>query len=70
MKHLKYNAATLYKRPNGEIEVSNRDEAVSSFFYLLLDELFKLGTVPAIDIREYAKVALKSFRLEGDISVD
>jgi hypothetical protein len=64
------NAATLYKRPNGEIEVSNRDEAVSSFFYLLLDELFKLGTVPAIDIREYAKVALKSFRLEGDISVD
>lgn len=44
---------TIYKNGSG-ISASNSEEAVFSFFYLLLDELFKLGTVGAIDIRDYA----------------
>ena len=30
---------------------------------LLLDELFKLGTVAAIDIRDYADLSLESFEI-------
>lgn len=56
-------SATLHKRKSGVI-CSNKDEAIFSFFYLLLDELFKLGTVGAIDIRDYADSALESFSLE------
>lgn len=57
---------TAFRRSSGRIEISDEREALPAFFYLLLDELHKLGTVAAIDIREYAGLALKSFRLEGD----
>lgn len=60
------SAMTAFRRRSGEIEISDEREALPAFFYLLLDELHKLGTVAAIDIREYAELALKSFRLEGD----
>lgn len=60
---------TAFKRSSGEIEISDEREALPAFFYLLLDELHKLGTVAAIDIREYAGLALNSFRLEGDCHV-
>lgn len=61
-------SATAFRKSNGDIEVSSEREALQAFFYLLLDELYKLGTVAAIDIREYAKVALQSFELEEDDS--
>lgn len=64
------NAMTAFKRNSGKIEISDKQEALPAFFYLLLDELHKLGTVAAIDIREYAELALKSLRLEGDCHVD
>lgn len=64
------NTMTAFKQVSGEIEVSDAKEALAAFFYLLLDELHKLGTVAAIDIREYAKLALTSFHLEGDHNVD
>ncbi|MBM6756987.1 hypothetical protein H6A18_10795 [Collinsella tanakaei] len=60
------SAMTAFRRSSGRIEISDEREALPAFFYLLLDELHKLGTVAAIDIREYAGLALKSFRLEGD----
>ena len=60
------SAMTAFKRSSREIEISDEREALPAFFYLLLDELHKLGTVAAIDIREYAGLALKSFCLEGD----
>lgn len=50
-------------RTGGYIQISNKEEAVFSFFYLILDELFKLGTVAAIDIRDYADLSLESFKL-------
>ena len=58
------SAATFFRSAD-EIMISCQEEALPAFFYLLLDELFKLGTVPAIDIREYAKLALTSFHLKG-----
>lgn len=58
------SVATFF-RSAGKITTSCQEEALPAFFYLLLDELFKLGTVPAIDIREYAKLALTSFHLKG-----
>lgn len=58
---------TFHSQENGVV-CSNADEAIPAFFYLLLDELYKIGTVPAIDIRDYADRALQSFSLErGDI---
>ncbi len=47
---------------------SAKDETILSFFYLILDELYKLGTVAGLDIRDYADTTLKQFKLErGDI---
>lgn len=64
------SAMTMFRRSSGKVEISDAQEALPAFFYLLLDELHKLGTVAAIDIREYAELALQSFRLEGDCHVD
>ena len=52
-----------FHKYKGEVQASNGDEAIFSFFYLLLDELFKLGTVAAIDIRDYADLSLESFEI-------
>lgn len=58
-------SGTLYKNDSG-VSASSPEEAVFSFFYLLLDELFKLGTVGAIDIRDYADRSLKSFKIQRE----
>lgn len=44
--------------------VSEKSETVLSFFYLILDELYKLGTVAGLDIRDYADATLKEFHLD------
>lgn len=38
------------------------NETVLAFFYIILDELYKLGTVAGIDIREYANATLDNFK--------
>lgn len=60
------NIGTFHRRGVGvgSIMASDAKESLSSFFYVILDELFKLGTVAAIDIRDYADKSLKSFKLE------
>ena len=46
---------------------SDVDETVLAFFYLILDELYKLGTVAGLDIRDYADATLTQFKIErGD----
>lgn len=46
---------------------SSEHEVVLSFFFIILDELYKIGTVAAIDIRDYADASLNNFKLEkGD----
>ena len=47
-----------------KVSFSSREETVLSFFYLVLDELYKLGTVGAVDIRDYADASLGSIKLE------
>lgn len=39
-------------------------ETVLAFFYIILDELYKLGTVAGIDIREYANATLDTFNFD------
>ena len=43
---------------------SAKDETILSFFYLILDELYKLGTVAGLDIRDYADATLEQFEIE------
>ncbi len=43
---------------------SDTDETVLAFFYLILDELYKLGTVAGLDIRDYADATLRQFKIE------
>lgn len=45
---------------------SNDDEVILSFFFIILDELYKLGTSPAIDIRDYADFSLDGIQLKRD----
>lgn len=39
-------------------------ETVLAFFYIILDELYKQGTVAGIDIRNYANATLDEFKFE------
>lgn len=45
---------------------SAEEETVLAFFYMILDELYKMGTVPAIDIRDYANATLSNIKLEKE----
>lgn len=56
-------AGGTFHKDQSVVSASSGEESLSSFFYLLLDELYKLGTVSAIDIRDYADRSLKSFKL-------
>lgn len=50
------------------ISFSTKEESILAFFYIVLDELYKLGTISAIDIRDYADLTLESLALErGEI---
>ena len=42
------------------------EETVLAFFYIILDELYKLGTVAGIDIRNYANATLDNFKFKLD----
>lgn len=50
-----------------DIKKSNEDEVILSFFFIILDELYKIGTVPALDIRSYANSSLEGLKLERGI---
>lgn len=64
------NFAFLCTRKGKDVMVrkSNSEETAFAFFYILYDELFKLGTVQAIDIRDYANLSLESFKFNKDSS--
>lgn len=46
------------------VNFSSQEESVLAFFYIVLDALYKLGTVAALDIRDYADSTLESLVLE------
>ena len=47
-----------------DFKVSNKEEAIIALFFMILDELYKRGTVVGIDIRDYAYVAVDSIKLD------
>ncbi|WP_321003419.1 DUF6602 domain-containing protein [Eisenbergiella porci] len=55
---------------NRETEITllhaSGEETVLAFFYIILDELYKLGTVAGIDIRSYANATLDNFKFNID----
>lgn len=56
----------LVNRKEGDISLrhASGDETVLAFFYFILDELYKLGTVAGIDIRTYANATLNHFKFD------
>ncbi|WP_206207816.1 DUF6602 domain-containing protein [Virgibacillus profundi] len=50
-----------------DIAKSNEDEVILSFFFIILDELYKIGTVPAVDIRNYADFSLDGIKLNRGV---
>lgn len=40
----------------------NADEALLAFFFIILDELYKIGTIGGVDIRQYANATLKTLK--------
>lgn len=50
-----------------DMEKSNEDEVILSFFFIILDELYKIGTVPAVDIRNYADFSLDGIKLKRGV---
>lgn len=60
--------AFVVKRHDGscgfKFQSSAKEEAVLSFFYIILDSLYKLGTVAGLDIRDYADATVESIKME------
>ena len=51
---------------NMALSNNNEEEILIAFFYIILDELYKLGTVIGMDIRNYADATLKGMKLERE----
>lgn len=53
----------LVNRNGSDVSLSHASgkETVLAFFYIILDELYKMGTIAGIDIRKYANVTLDNF---------
>jgi len=68
---IRQTAFLAIREANGKLKdfkTSNSEEAIIAFFYIMLDELYKLGTVAAIDIREYADATMDSIKMDrGDL---
>lgn len=63
---IKKTAFIVYRNENScitDIKFSSQEEAILSFFYIVLDLLYQLGTVAGIDIRDYSDVTIDSLKL-------
>ncbi len=47
-------------REGADVQFSTREEAILAFFYIMLESLHNMGTVPCIDIRTYATKTVSS----------
>ena len=66
---VKATSFIVYRSNDGtviEIKFSNQEESVLSFFYIVLDSLYKLGTVAGIDIRDYSDATLDTLKLKRE----
>ncbi|HAO6206332.1 TPA: hypothetical protein IQB65_003001, partial [Listeria monocytogenes] len=64
-----FSFLSIKDKDNNTIDVmkSDFDEVILSFFFIILDELYKLGTSPAIDIRDYADFSLNGIQLKREV---
>ncbi|MCL1982156.1 MAG: hypothetical protein FWG53_03550 [Clostridiales bacterium] len=46
-----------------DVEFSSQEEAILSFFYIVLDLLHQIGTVAGIDIRDYSDATVESLKI-------
>lgn len=63
---IKSTAFVAYRDREGRVDdcqFSSDTEILLAFFYIVLDELYKLGTVAGLDIRSYADATLDSIEL-------
>ena len=63
---LRKTSFIVYRDNGGAIvdsQFSNQEESVISFFYMVLDSLYKLGTVAGLDIRDYADATVDSIKI-------
>ena len=56
---IKSHSFLVGRKNNIKLSWASGEETVLAFFYMILDELYKLGTVAGIDIRSYANATLK-----------
>lgn len=56
---IKSHSFLVDRKNNIKLSWASGEETVLAFFYMILDELYKLGTVAGIDIRSYANATLK-----------
>jgi len=63
---IKATAFIAHREKDGSIsslDFSIKEESVLAFFYIILDSLYKLGTVAGIDIRDYSDATVCSMKL-------
>lgn len=64
---IKFHSFLVDWKNNAKLSWASGEETILAFFYMILDELYKLGTVAGIDIRTYANATLKQYMFDlGD----
>ena len=66
---IKTAAFIVYRDENkniSDVKFSNKEDSILSFFYIILDSLYKLGTVAGIDIRNYSDATIDSLKLSRE----
>lgn len=64
---IKKTAFIVHRDSDGkfiDVDCSAPEESILAFFYIVLDTLHSIGTVAAIDIRDYADSTLDSIKLQ------
>ena len=67
---IKKTAFIAYRDVNDrilEVDFSNAEESILAFFYIVLDELYKVGTVAGVDIRDYADATIDSLKIKREV---
>lgn len=63
---IKKTSFIVYRESAGavvDVQCSSQEESILSFFYMILNLLYDLGTVAAIDIRDYSDATVDSIKL-------
>lgn len=64
---IKSHSFLVDREKGAELSWASGEETVLAFFYMILDELYKLGTVAGIDIRSYANATLEHYKFDLEV---